>query len=110
MKIAVAGPYSAPTEEGRGKNLEALNAAGAGLLQAGHIPVIGVNAALPVVAGMPEDADCYAAILNISVTAIGACEGMLLIGESPGANKERDWFIARGLPVYNALEEVPAAK
>lgn len=45
MLIAVAGPYSAETAEQRQKNLEALKAA---VMKRGHIPVIGVNAALPV--------------------------------------------------------------
>ncbi len=110
MIIAVAGPYSAPSTEARLKNLAALNAAGASLLLAGHIPVIGVNAALPVVAALPDGVAYHDDIMSISMAAIGACESILVIGESPGANRERDWFIAKGLPVYKALEEVPMAK
>ncbi len=77
---------------------------------AGHIPVIGVNAALPVVAALPDSAERYNAIMDISIAAISGCVGILVIGQSPGANRERDSFIAKGLPVYNSLEEVPAAK
>ena len=49
MIIGVAGPYSAPTEEQRKKNLDAMNLAAAKLLEKGHIPIIGMNAALPIV-------------------------------------------------------------
>jgi len=47
--IAVAGPYSAATAGERQSNLDAMNRAAADLVRRGHIPVIGVNAALPVV-------------------------------------------------------------
>ena len=49
MIIGVAGPYSAATEEERQQNLDAMNHAAARLLEMGHTPLIGVNAALPVV-------------------------------------------------------------
>jgi hypothetical protein len=106
MIIGVAGPYSAPTEEQRRKNLDAMNAAAARLLEAGHIPLIGINAALPVVdqANLP---DRYKGLMDISLVVIAACEALLLLAESPGANKERDLIIAKGLPVYYSLAEVP---
>ena len=53
MLIAVAGPYSAETTEERQRNLDAMNRAGAEVFQRGHIPVIGVNIALPVVEFCP---------------------------------------------------------
>ena len=49
MIIGVAGPYSAATQEERDKNLERMNMAAARLLEMGHIPLVGVNAALPVI-------------------------------------------------------------
>lgn len=48
MIIGVAGPYTAATEEERKSNLDAMNSAAAKLLEKGHVPVIGMNAALPV--------------------------------------------------------------
>ena len=48
--IMVAGPYRAPDEDGRARNLAALNLAALQLLRAGHVPVIGVNLALPLIA------------------------------------------------------------
>lgn len=106
MIIGVAGPYSAATAEERQRNLDALNAAAARLLERGHIPLIGVNAALPVIeqANVP---DKYAAIMAISMAVIGRCEAMLVIGNSPGADRERDYVLSKGLPVYASPDDVP---
>jgi hypothetical protein len=106
MIIAIAGPYSAPTEEGRQANLSLLNEGAARVLEMGHIPLIGVNAALPVVE-KANVADKYKAMMDISMAVIDKCEALLLIAESPGANRERDWVLAKGLPVYYSLEEIP---
>ena len=106
LKIAVAGPYSAPSAEQRQYNLDAMNIAAAEVLKRGHVPVIGVNAALPVVVHLPEN-ERYEAIMQISLAVVGACDAILLIGESPGANRERDLIASKGLPVYRSLEEIP---
>ena len=108
MIIGVAGPYSAATEDQRAKNLAAMNEAAARLLERGHVPLIGVNAALPVVS-RAEVADSYQAIMKISMAVIDKCEGLLLIGTSPGALKERDLVLGKGLPVYHHPDEVPDA-
>lgn len=107
MTIAVAGPYSANTAEERQKNLDAMNKAAAQLLQKGHIPLIGVNAALPVIDHLPMQEDTYEAIMNISMAVIANCEAMLLIAESPGASRERDYIVQKGFPVYHSVDEVP---
>jgi hypothetical protein len=107
MIIGVAGPYSAPDSEQRQKNLDALNRSAARLLVLGHTPIVGVNAALPVLEKLDGDADNYAAIMDISCAVMMCCEALLMIGESPGALRERDRFLARGLPIYYQLEEVP---
>lgn len=108
MIIGVAGPYSAPTETQRRANLDAMNAAAARLLEMGHVPVIGMNAALPVLeqADVP---DRYSALMRISLAVIGGCEALLLIGESPGANKERDLILTQGKPVFTRIQDVPSA-
>lgn len=107
MIIGVAGPYSADTEAQRQQNLDAMNNAAARLLEHGYIPLIGINAALPVV-NASNISDRYKAIMDISLAVIDKCEVLLLIGESRGANMERDLILSKGLPVYYNLEEVPA--
>lgn len=108
MLIAVAGPYSAPAPEQRKANLDALNRAAAEVMQRRHIPVIGVNAALPVVEQL-RPSDPYEAIMEISMAVVGRCDALLLIGESPGANRERDLIASMGRPVFRTIAEVPDA-
>jgi len=106
MIIAVAGKYSAETAEERQANFEAMNQAAAHLLEKGHTPLIGVNAALPVVerAGV---ADKYEAIMQISMAVVSVCEAILVISNSSGADRERDFFLENGKPVYYSIEDVP---
>ena len=105
MIIGVAGPYSAETENERKSNLEAMNAAAARLLERGHVPVIGMNAALPVV-DQANISDRYKAIMDISLAVISACDAILILGESKGVAMERALIESKGLPVYNSLDEI----
>ena len=107
MIIGVAGPYSAETAALRQLNLDAVNRAAARLLGLRHIPLIGMNAALPVIEKIYSEKP-YKAIMEISLAVINACEGLLLLAESPGANKERDLILSKGLPVFRSIEEVVA--
>ena len=108
MLIAVAGPYSADTAEVRQRNLDAMNLAAAEVFKLGHVPVIGVNAALPVVAFIDERLR-YEAIMTISLAVVDKCDALLMIGESPGVKRECDLIRAKGLPVYNSINEIPSA-
>jgi hypothetical protein len=108
MMIAVAGPYSAPTAAQRQRNLDAMNRAAAELMRRGHIPVIGVNAALPVVE-MLDCHDRYEAIMTISLAVVGCCDAILIIGDSPGVDRERNLLVSQGRPVYRSLMDVPEA-
>ncbi len=104
MKIAVAGPYSAPTERERQENLDRMNYAAAQLLEAGHVPLIGVNAALPVLSKATMEHK-YKAIMDISLAVIEHCDAIVLLAESPGANRERDVLVKKGKPVFHSAEE-----
>jgi hypothetical protein len=108
MIIAVAGPYTSPTPEQEKANLDRMNEAAARLLEMGHVPLIGVNAALGVVR-MANVEDRREAIMKISLAVIDRCEAIYMIGESPGANRERDLVAAKGLPVYYSMAEIPPA-
>lgn len=106
MLIAVAGPYSAPTEEQRQRNLDEMNRVAAEVMRLGHIPIIGVNAALGVVeAAAPPDP--YAVIMAISLAVVERCDAILVIGESAGVNAERELVASKGLPVYTSLSQIP---
>ena len=107
MIIGVAGPYSAATAEQRQINLDQMNKAAARLLEMGHVPIIGMNAALPVLeqANVP---DPYKCTMEISLAVINACDALLLLAESPGANRERDLILAKCLPVFTSIDEIIA--
>lgn len=108
MIIGVAGPYSADTAEQRQINLDNMNKAAAKLLEHGHVPIIGMNAAIPVLeqANVP---DKYKCTMDISLAVIGACDALLLLAESPGANKERDLILSKGRPIFRSIDEIIAA-
>lgn len=106
MLIAVAGPYSADTEEKRKHNLKAMNAAAAKVYLKGHIPVIGINASL-FVAGELDAGLRKEALNKISFAVVEKCDAILMIGSSPGADIERRIIENKGLPVYNSIDEIP---
>ncbi len=108
MRIMVAGPYSAPTEEQRGRNAQNINRIAAEVLKKGHIPIVGINAALPVVqaAGMKGE-EAYEGIMRISLTLAEMCEAILCIGTSKGVEREKGRFVSRGCPVYTELGQLP---
>ena len=111
MIIGVAGPYSAATEAQRQQNLDRMSEAAAQLLALGHIPLIGVHAALPVVAKATLSAEeRYKAIMEISLAVIDKCDALWLLAGSPGANRERDLVLGKGLPVFYVLTDIPPAK
>src|SRR5262245_28930337 len=109
MLIVVAGPYSADTEEQKAENINKMNIAAAEVYRKGHIPVIGVNAAL-FVAEKLNDLPKNKVINEISFAIVERCDAILVIGESPGVNAERDIIKSKGLPVYYSLEEIPQIK
>ena len=108
MMVMIAGPYSAPTPEGRAANLAALNRAATAVLARGHIPVIGVNAALPALdaAGL---AYSDPAMMEISLALAARCDAVLQIGRSTGADREVETIRALGCPVYRQVSEIPPA-
>jgi hypothetical protein len=111
MWIMVSGPYTAggADEAQRQANLDAMNHAALALFRAGHVPIIGVNAALPIirVAG-PDAYDEVMMPLAVALTA--RCDAVLRVGgPSKGADDEVAAFVAAGKPVYRDLSEVPAS-
>ena len=109
MWIMIAGPYRSGSSDPAvwADNLRKLNVAAYAVLQKGHVPIIGVNLALPVIeyAG-PES---YSRIMQpLSLSLAHRCDAVLRIdGDSRGADEEVGTFEARGLPVFRSVGEVP---
>ena len=110
--IMIAGPYSsgAASEAQRQENLDALNRAAMALFERGHVPVIGVNNALPLVRASGKTGDFERITMPLSLALAGRCDACLRIGgPSKGADEEVERFKAAGKPVYFSLEEIPKA-
>jgi diadenosine tetraphosphate (Ap4A) HIT family hydrolase len=111
--IMVAGPYSSGAADAaaRAANLAAMNRAALALARAGHVPVIGVNAALPLIELAAEPSAFDELMMPISLALADRCDACLRIGgPSHGADAEAARFRAAGKPVYLALADVPPAR
>jgi hypothetical protein len=111
MWIMVSGPYrsGAASAAERARNLTELNRAALALFRAGHVPVIGVSVALPLIEAAGESA--YDEIMMpLSLSLADRCDACLRVGgPSTGADQEAARFRATGRPVYASLDEVPGA-
>jgi len=108
MFIMVSGPYRSGSDDPEvwEKNLQAMNEAAYEVFRKGHIPMIGVNAALPVIKALGEDK--YDEIMMpVSLALADKCDAVLRIGgASKGADDEVDVFKKKGLPVYFDINEI----
>ena len=113
MWIMIAGPYRAGGADPatQAANLQTLNKAAVALFRAGHVPIIGVNMALPMIEAAGGTGGAYDEIMApVSLALVDRCDACLRIGgPSKGADDEVRRFEAAGRPVYRALAEVPAA-
>lgn len=112
MWIMISGPYTsnAATAEARVENLRAMNRAALALFRKGHVPIIGVNLALPVIEVAGQD--CFDEIMMpLSLAAAERCDACVRVGgPSRGADEEVERFRAKGKPVYARVEDVPPSE
>ena len=105
----VAGPYCSggADEETRRARLDVLNEAAVAVLRMGHVPVIGVNAALPMIR-VAGEAAFDEIMMPLALALAERCDACLRIGgPSTGADREVEDFRRRGKPVYTSLDEIP---
>jgi|SRR5262245_3377803 len=107
--IMVAGPYRSGSSDPIvwAENLRKLNSAASAIFQKGHVPIIGVNLALPVIEAAGQE--LYERIMMpLSLSLTERCDAVLRIeGVSKGADDEVDRFRARGLRVFLSIDEIP---
>lgn len=112
MWIMIAGPYRSGSSDPAvwARNLRGLNAAAHVVFQKGHVPIIGVNLALPVIESAGQAS--YGQIMPaLSLSLTERCDAVLRIaGVSQGADEEVEAFLARGLPVFRSTDDVPDAR
>ncbi len=109
--IMVSGRYTSGTKDPavRAANLRAMNQAAHAVWQRGHVPVIGVNMALPVIEAAGAD-QFDAIMMPLSMALAERCDACLRIGgPSKGADEEMESIRARGGRVFKSVEDVPVA-
>ncbi|OIQ67094.1 hypothetical protein GALL_513310 [mine drainage metagenome] len=101
--VYVAGPYSAPDEEGLLAHIKAAISFGLEVQALGFLPLVPHVAILPVddtEAGYEQaTAECF--------ELLSRCDALILMPtwqESPGARREREFAEKFGLPVFTSLE------
>lgn len=117
MMILIAGPYRSGTGDDPAKmaaNLARLEEAAFPIFQKGHVPMIGEWAALPILRGAgggdPESAAYKAVMHPTAHRLLARCDGVLrLPGDSTGADNDVRIARERGIPVWTALDQIPAA-
>lgn len=110
MWIMIAGPYlsGARSAEDRATNLRKLNEAALAVFEKGHVPVIGVNMALPVIE-VAGPARFLEIMMPLSLALAERCDAILRIdGQSGGADAELSHFRNAGKPVWRRVEDIPA--
>jgi hypothetical protein len=107
--IMIAGPYRSGSSDLSvwAENLRKLNVAANAILQKGHVPIVGVNMALPVIDAAGQE--LYEKIMMpLALRLTDRCNAVLRIGgPSKGADEEVDRFRARGLRVFRSIDEIP---
>lgn len=109
MWIMIAGPYTsgANNEQERAENLAVMNKVALAVFEKGHVPIIGVNNALPLieVAGSNRFDEI---MMPLSFAITERCDACLRIGgPSQGADEEMQKFRDRGLPTFVNVDEIP---
>ena len=110
MWIMIAGPYRSGDDAARAANLRTMNQAALEVWRLGHVPVIGVNMALPLIEAAGDD--CYDALMTpVSLALATRCDAILRIGgASGGADNEVEVIRAQGGVVYIDIKEIPKAQ
>ncbi len=115
LMILIAGPYRSGTGDDPAKmaaNLRHLETASYPIFQAGHLPMIGEWVALPIwhtAGGQAVGDELYDDILHPTAgRLIDRCDAILrLPGASKGADNDVRLAQARGIPVYERIEDIP---
>jgi hypothetical protein len=110
--VMIAGPWSSggADEATRRANVARLNEAALAVYRRGHLPVVGVNLALPVAraAASATDPERDAVVLELSLALAERCDAVLRIeGVSAGADREVARIAALGRAVFHHVDELP---
>jgi hypothetical protein len=116
--IMISGPYThnSKTAAERQKNLDYLNQVALEIFKKGYIPIVGVNAALPIVqAGSQKSPQENSqenlfdlVMMPIALALLTRCDALLRVGgESIGADAEVALMQALGKKVFHSIDQIP---
>jgi hypothetical protein len=111
MWIMVSGPYTAGGADAarRGENLRKMNEAAVAVFLKGHVPLIGVNMALPMIEAAGQRA-FDELMMPVSLALAERCDAVVRIGgPSSGADSEVERIRARGGRVFASIDEIEPA-
>jgi hypothetical protein len=107
-RIYVAGPYSHPDPLIRERNTHVAMRAGLDVLQRGHVPFIPhLNHYFDIWAKDQGVVVSYEAYMAWDSAYLAVCDGVLILGHSPGVDQEVALAEQLGLPVFRSLADVP---
>jgi hypothetical protein len=109
MWIMIAAPYTSGGADAalRATRLAEMNQAALAVFRLGHVPVIGVNMALPIIAAAEGDV-FEEVMMPISLALAVRCDAVLRLGgPSQGADQEVVHFTQAGKPVFRTLADIP---
>lgn len=108
MIIYVSGPYSADTEEGRLFNVKTAIFYGIELMRKGHSVIVPhLSHYMEGHAQLFAGGFTWDRWLEQDLEILERCDALYFIGESRGANLEREKALDWGLTVYYSVGEVP---
>jgi hypothetical protein len=106
-RIYVAGPYSHPDPAVREGNTHAAMSAGFHLLEQGHAPFIPHLSHYFDVWAQQQGVDVpYETYMAWDAAYLSVCDGVLVLGHSPGVEKELAQAERLGLPVLQSLTDL----
>jgi len=106
MRIYIAGPYSAPTEEERLRNVKRAMEAALKVMERGHTPIVPhLSHYLHILSGRKYNYDRW---VIMGLEMLEGCDGILrLKGKSKGATREVRHARKLGIPVYYSVSQIP---
>lgn len=111
MWIMISHPYRSVSDDPAvwAANYRAMNEVALKVWGMGHVPIIGVNAALPIIEAAGDDR--YDEIMMpLALSLLDRCDAVLRVGgHSAGAEQEAERARELGKPVFVDLSEIPSA-
>lgn len=108
MRIYVAGPYSAPTEQEREANANRAIDAGIAVTAKGHVPFIPhLNHMWDIRACERDVVYPWEYWIEWCLEWLSLCDCLLCLGRSRGVDVEIEYARKSGIPIYYSVDEIP---